>query len=147
MATTYSAGAVASTVQARAGLDITSVTETYEAAVALVIDDIIQMVKVPKGATVLDIILSVDDLDSGANLVLDVGDGSDDDRFILGTTIGQGGGTVRLGQGITGAAAASPAGYTYADADTIDVHVDTAPAGGGTGTITMTVIYTMQPVS
>jgi len=144
MATTYSSDAVAATVQARGGVGIQSITETYEAAVALVIDDIIQMVKVPAGATVLDIILSVDDLDGGSALVLDVGDGDNDDRYILGSTIGQGGGTVRLGSGITGAAAASCAGFTYTAEDTIDVHVDTAPSSGGTGTITMTVIYTMQ---
>jgi len=144
MATTYSADAVAATVQARGGVGVQSVTETYEAGTALVIDDIIQMVKVPAGATVLDIILSVDDLDSGTTIVLDVGDGSDDDRYILGTTIGQGGGTVRLGSGVVGAAAASAHGYTYSAEDTIDVHVDTAPSGGGTGTISMTVIYTMQ---
>lgn len=144
MATTYSDVKVASTYQARAGIDICSVWCIYEAAVALVIDDIIQMVKVPLGATILDIILSVDDMDGGSALVLDVGDGNDDDRYILGTTIGQGGGTVRLGQGITGAAAANALNYTYTAEDTIDVHVDTAPASVGTGTIALAVIYTMQ---
>lgn len=144
MATTYSSSKVAATVQARSGIDITAVYMTYEASVALVIDDIIQMVKVPLGATVLELILSVDDLDTGSTLVLDVGDGSDDDRYILGSTIGQGGGTVRLGSGITGATAANALNYAYTAEDTIDVHVDTAPAGGGTGTVALAVIYTMN---
>lgn len=144
MATTYSSSKVAATVQARAGIDITAAYMTYEAAVALVIDDIIQMVKVPLGATVLELILSVDDLDGGSALVLDVGDGADDDRYILGTTIGQGGGTVRLGSGVTGAAAAGALNYAYTAEDTIDVHVDTAPASVGTGTVALAVIYTMN---
>jgi len=144
MATTYSSSKVAATVAARSGIDITAVYMTYEAAVALVLDDIIQMVKVPAGATILELILSVDDLDTGTTLVLDVGDGADDDRYILGSTIGQGGGTVRLGQGVTGAAAANALNYNYTAEDTIDVHVDTAPAGGGTGTVALAVIYTLN---
>lgn len=144
MASTYTADKVASTVMSRSGTDITAVYSTYEASVALVIDDIIQMVKVPAGATVLDVRLTVDDLDSGSGLVLDVGDGDDDDRYILGTTIGQGGGTVRLGSGITGSTAATNSLHTYSAEDTIDIHVDTAPAGGGTGTLTLMVIYTLQ---
>lgn len=144
MASTYTADKVASTVMSRSGTDITAVYSTYEASVALVLDDIIQMVKVPAGATVLDVRLTVDDCDSGSGLVLDVGDGDDDDRYILGTTIGQGGGTVRLGSGITGATAATNSLHTYSAEDTIDIHVDTAPAGGGTGTLTLMVIYTLQ---
>jgi len=102
------------------------------------------MVKIPSGATVLDVILSVDDLDSGTDCVLAVGDGGDVDRFISGSTIGQGGGTVGLGSGITGATAAAAAGYTYTSNDTIDIKVTTAPAGGGVGTIVLTVLYTMD---
>lgn len=144
MATTYSSSKVAATVPARAGIDITAAYMTYEASVALVLDDIVQLVKVPLGATVLEIVLSVDDMDGGSALVLDVGDGNDDDRYILGSTIGQGGGTVRLGSGITGATAAAALNYAYTAEDTIDLHVDTAPASVGTGTIAIAVIYTMN---
>lgn len=144
MATTYQSSKVASGVSPRAGIGFSTITAVYECATALVIDDIIQMVKVPSGATVLDVILSVDDLDTGAALVLDVGDGDDDDRYILGSTIGQAGGTVRMGDGVVGAAAAGVQSYTYTADDTIDIHVDTAPAGGGTGTVALTVSYTMD---
>lgn len=146
MATTYKSPNCtdATLVPARAGVGVEWAYATFEASVALVIDDIIQMVTLPIGATVIDIILSVDDLDSGSALVLDVGDGADDDRYILGTTIGRGGGTVRLGAGVTGAAAASAAQYEYTAEDTIDIHVDTAPAGGGVGTLRLAVAYTMQ---
>jgi hypothetical protein len=144
MATTYSSSKVASTVQSRGGLDITSAFATYEAAVALVIDDVIRAVKIPAGATIQEIILAVDDLDTGSTLTLDVGDGTTADRFIAASTIGQGGGVVRLGQGVTGAAAAGCANYTYTAEDTIDIKVKAAPAGGGTGTLNLTVFYTMQ---
>lgn len=143
MATTYSASKVASTVQSRAGIGMEAVFETYEAAVALVINDVIQMVKVPVGATILDVILGVDDLDSGTDVTLSVGDGTTVNRFISAATIGQGGGVVRLGQGITGAAAADCVGYEYAAEDTIDIKVIAAPTGG-TGTLKLVVIYTMQ---
>lgn len=145
MATTYkSPSCTAATARpARAGIGPEWVYDVFEASVALVIDDIIQMVPVPLGATVLEVILSVDDLDSGAALVLDVGDGDDDDRYILGSTIGQTGGTVRLGSGIA-ANGANCQAYEYTAEDTIDIHVDTAPAGGGTGTLRLAVCYTMQ---
>ena len=144
MATTYSGAKVASTVQARAGIDITTVWAIYEVAVALVIDDIIQMVKVPSGATVTELVLSVDDLDSGTAILLDVGDGDDDDRYILGSTIGQAGGTVRLGSGVVSTSGANALNYTYTAEDTIDIHVDTAPSGSGVGTVAIAVTYTMQ---
>lgn len=144
MATTYSSNKCAAGVQPVAGIGYHKVFETYEASVALVINDIIQMVKVPKGATVTDLDLSVDDLDTGAALTLSVGDGTTADRFIKTSTIGQAGGTVSLGSGNTGAAAADALAYQYTDDDTIDVKVIAAPAGGGTGTIRLAVGYTMQ---
>lgn len=144
MATTYTASKVASTVQARSGLDLTAVYATYEAETQLIINDVIQMVKVPAGATILEVILCVDDIDGGSAAVLEVGDGDDTDRFIAGQTIGQGGGIARLGAGITGAAAAAAANYAYTSADTIDIKVATAPASTGTGTLKLGVIYTMQ---
>jgi hypothetical protein len=143
MATTYSADKVAATVQSRAGIGMEAVFETFEASVALIINDVIQMVKVPVGATILEILLGVDDLDSGTDVTLSVGDGSDVDRFIEAATIGQGGGVVRLGQGVTGAAAAGCMNYEYTAEDTIDIKVIAAPTGG-TGTLKLAVIYTMQ---
>jgi len=143
MATTYTADKVASTVQARAGTDLTCVYSTYEATTKLIINDVIQMCKVPAGATVVEVVLSCDDLDTSATpaAVLAVGDGDDVDRYIKDSTIGQTGGTVRLGSGIV---IADCLGYEYTAADTIDVKITTAPAAGGTGTITLAVFYTMQ---
>lgn len=144
MATTYQSSKVAAGVMPVAGIGVHAVYATYEAATQLVINDIIEMIKVPVGATIIDVKLSVDDLDSGAACVLAVGDGTTATRFISSSTIGQGGGTVGLGSGLTGAAAADALLYEYTADDTIDIKVTTAPAGGGVGTIKLAVIYTMQ---
>lgn len=144
MATTYTAAKVASSVQSRAGLDATWVWGVYEAAVALVINDVIQMVKVPKYATILEIILACDDLDGGTTITLDVGDGSSTARFISASTIGQAGGVVRLGQGITGSAAADCLHYQYTAEDTVDVLVHAAPTSSGVGTVKLGVAYSLN---
>lgn len=143
MASTFTSDKAASTVQARTGLEVIPVYAEYELTAALVDDDVIQMVKVPEGARVLEVILTTDDLDTDASpaLALNVGDGSDPNRYIAASTIGQTGGTVRMGQGIV----TSTSSHTYAADDTIDIHVETAPAtGAATGTLCLTVLYTMQ---
>lgn len=117
-----------------------TVTSTYTLTAALVVDDVIQMVKVPAGATVLDVTLTADDIDTGGSpaIVLDVGDGADVDRFIDGSTSGQAGGITR--------ANTKNLPYTYTADDTIDVLVQVAPATGATsGTIKLIVAMTMDP--
>lgn len=141
MATTYQTSKVASTVQARAGIDLTCSYATYEATVQIVINDVFEMVKMAAGQTVVEVIGAFDDNDGGSAAVAEIGDGSDTDRFAS-TTISQGGGVIRLGQGITGAAAADCLAYTYTAADTIDIKFTTAPASTGTGTITLVVFHT-----
>lgn len=140
---TLTAAAVASTVQPKeTHQHVIAVHSTYELTAALAGADVIQMVKVPKGAQILEIQLATDDLDTGAALVLDVGDGGDPDRFIDGSTIGQTGGSARLGSGVAAATAAGSFGYTYTTEDTIDVTVATAPGTGATeGTVALTVLY------
>ena len=141
MASTFTTDKVGSGVQPLAGIGSHAVYAEYELAAALVVNDVIQMVKVPAGARITEVILTVDDLDSGTQLVLDVGDGSDQDRFIKQSSIGQTGGTVRLGSGIIDGAC----NYKYTADDTIDVKVQTAPQTGATsGTVCLTVFYTMQ---
>lgn len=139
MATTYSSTAVAATVPPRtpSSAGLTAVKATFTATAALVVNDVIQMVKVPLGAVIYGVELSVDDLDSGAAIVLAVGDGADDDRFITGSTIGQAGGVTRANN-------VAGAGYTYTVDDTIDIKVTTAPAGGGTGVLRLTVLFAKE---
>ena len=130
---------VASTVQARGGTDITAVYATYELGAALALNDVIEMVKVPAGATILDIILHTTDLDTGGSptITLDVGDGADPDRFMDGLIIGRTGGRAIVDQaGLL---------HKYTAEDTIDVLVQAGPATGATsGSIKMVVYYTMQ---
>lgn len=107
---------------------------------ALEADDILQVVKVPSGFRVLEVILSTTDLDTNGTptITFDVGDGGDVDRYIDGTTAPQAGGIARL-DSIAGA------GYRYTEADTIDVKVASAVATGATtGTVKLTVIGTMN---
>lgn len=139
MAETFTTSKVATTVMARGGIGVQSVHGTYELTKALVVNDVIQMVKIPKGARIIDTILAADDLDTGSPaIVLTVGDGTTADRFITASTVAQGSGVARLGQ-------VDGLGYVYTAEDTIDVKVTTAPATGtATGTIALTVLYDMQ---
>jgi len=137
MASTYTSASVASTVPYREHLGLSYVHATYELTAALVINDVIQMVKIPAGATVHEVQLSCDDLDTSGTpaCVLAVGDGSDVDRFITASDIGQAGGFARMNN-IAGV------GYEYTADDTIDVKVTTAPATSAeTGTINLFVLY------
>ena len=115
----------------------TTVTESYEAPV-MIINDVIQMVKVPKNSTVTDVILVVDDLDSGTDLTLSVGTGDNDDYFIVANTVGQAGGLAR-----SSAATAFPLAFT-AD-DTIDVKVIAAAGTSVAGTVNLSVTYIFTP--
>ena len=101
----------------------------FEASTALALNDVIQMVDVFAGETVHKIVIKTDDLDTGTALVLDVGDGSDTDYYIDGSTVGQAGGTDEQDANV------SP--KEYSSDDTIDILVQVAPGGGGTGTIEM----------
>lgn len=92
--------------------------------------DVYQMVDVFAGETVHDIKIKSSDLDTGSGLVLDVGDGTDADRFIDGSTIGQAGGVDHED--------ANLAPITYSADDTIDITCQVAPAGDvATGTLEM----------
>jgi hypothetical protein len=140
MASIFTSNQVATTVVPKTYGEVISAQGTYELTAALVINDVIQMVKIPKNAVVDDVILGSYDLDTGGSpsLVLAVGDGTTADRFITGSTIAQGGGIGRANQ-------VDGMGYAYTAEDTIDVKVITAPATGATsGTINLTVLYHMK---
>lgn len=143
MASTFIAAKAATGIQARSDVGLVAAFSTYELTAALVINDVIQMLKVPLGATILDVKLAVDDIDSNGSpvVILAVGDGNVVDRFIKGSTIGQTGGSAVIGSGVTAATAADAFNYTYTADDTIDVKCTTAPATGTTGTITLSVTY------
>lgn len=139
---TLTADKVASTVQPRTvhGATVTQVTSTFALSAALAAADVIELVKVPKGAVILDVVLGVDDLDSGATpaITLTVGDGDDTDRYIESSTVGQAGGVARLDNEVG-------VGHAYTAEDTIDVTVGTAPATGATtGDVRLVVTYALE---
>jgi hypothetical protein len=110
----------------------------YEILAALVVDDVIQMVPIPKGARILDVHINTDELDSDGTpeMVLDVGDtdGTDDtDRYIDGTAASP---VLARMNNIAGF------GYEFLANGTIDIHVETAPETGATsGTLKLVATY------
>lgn len=119
----------AATVAAKVG--------TIEATTGnLALNNIIEMVRVPPGATVLGVDLITDDLDSnGTPLIkLDVGDSDDPDYYVAANTVAQAGGRVE-------ASAATAFPKTYAAEATINVKIQTAAATVQAGTITLVVYY------
>ena len=99
---------------------------SHSISAALAAADIVQMVDVFAGETVHDIKMVVTDLDTNGSpsIVLDVGDGSDPDYYIDGSTAGQAGGSDELDANV------APKSYT-AD-DTIDITVQAGPGTGAT---------------
>ncbi len=88
----------------------------------LAVTDTIQMVKVPKGAVVMDLMYETGNL--GANVYVTVGDGSDTDRYISNTRHNGSGTLTRKNQtDLVGVPC------TYSDQDTIDLSfTNQAPA-------------------
>lgn len=118
------------------GGNLKVVTGEYTLSAALTLNQVIPMVAVPKGARVVFGRLSTDDLDTGGSpaIVLAVGDGDDDDRYLTGSTIAQAGGNAAFDRHV------GNGNYEYTEGDTIDVKVTTAPATGATsGAIRLTV--------
>lgn len=110
--------------------DVRVATRTYEAA-AVAQNDVIEMIDVKKGWTVLDVVLDFDNL--GANSEVTVGDGGDTDRFITAQA------TTSAGKVSLNSAADVGRGYEYTADDTIDIKV--TGSGAITGTVRLTVWY------
>lgn len=108
---------------------------------AFVINDVVQMVKVQNTTIITNVLLSVDALDSSTGIVVAVGDGNDDDRFITGSTIGR-----SAASGIVAMNAHTGHLYAYTADDTIDFKVTTAATGTAsvTGKIRLSVRVTSQ---
>lgn len=93
-------------------------TQIYGEGNVFADNDVVQMVKIPSGATVMDCILRTGAL--GSNVLASVGDGDDVDRYITATSV--------AANSITRANATADAGVpsTYSDEDTIDVKITNA---------------------
>ena len=130
--------ATAATSEARSGLGITSRTVKYSVT-SVTAADVLQMIPVQTGTTVLDVKVSGTN-DGGAIVCgLSVGDGNDPNRFI---TVSSASAAVPV-IGINSAAGGLD--YTYTADDTIDITFDSVSVGSGTATeILLSVIYTMD---
>jgi len=124
-------------------------TWTYADDGTAVADDVIQMVPVPKGAQIIDILIGWTALSGGT---FDVGDGTTADRFFDGLTandIGRvsmfGGfnGSAAAAEGVCEGATKANLGYEYTAADTIDITLISGDVESG-DEITMMVLYKVQ---
>ena len=144
MATTYTATAAGANVPTHGhGIvgNLKVVTEVHEISAAIVINDVFQMVSVPAGAVVVDVMLVTDDIDTNVTplATMDVGYGGDVNYFIAASTIGRTGGVARAD-----ASTAFP--LKFSSRDTIDIHFAAAPATSATsGTFSLSVFYFIDP--
>ena len=127
-----------------------TVVAAVTAAGAEVANAVLATIAVPNKATILDVILEVTDMDTGATFAIDVGDASgpataDDNRFIAAFS-GQAAGTIRASD----SAGLLEGVYTYRNLagtddaqieQEIEATVQTVAATGVAGTLTLTVIY------
>jgi len=132
---------------------VTSQTMSVACTIAQVeaADAVLATMVVPSRATILDVVLTVTDMDSSTGLLIDVGDSAgpatpDDNRFIVAFT-GQAAGTIRASD----SAGALEGTYTYrglkgtddnlTDNQEIEVTVNTVATTGVAGTLGLTIIY------
>lgn len=111
---------------------------------AFVINDVIRMIKMPKGARVIDLHYYVPALDSSTGVVTAVGDQDgtpDDDRYVTAATVGRSGAA-----GMQRMAAATGVGYKFAADGYLELKVTTAASGTAstTGTIKMWATYSVD---
>jgi hypothetical protein len=113
---------------------------SYSITTAFVLNDVIEMLRVPAGARITGVTLKTSDLDTSTGIVLDVGDAADTDRLIDGATIGQTGGTTSSLVSSTGQF------YKYTSETVISVLVQVAATGTAatSGTVELAVSYVLQ---
>lgn len=117
-----------------------SVYSSYTIAAALVISDTMQMMTIPAGARLIDLVLDSTDLDTGGTpvITLDVGTAGTSALFIASATIGQ-------ASGITRMSVAGSCGYAFSVDTAIIVKVAAAPqTGATTGTVGLAVTFVLD---
>ena len=120
----------------RVGLVSETAIYSVGAGLSLSAGDVIQMIKVAKGASLVYLAVS----GGSGDALISVGDGGDDDRYIAAGTMSSASTVVRT---ITLHAANKP--YVYSTDDTIDLAVSTVSVGTITGGFHMTAIFSMDP--
>lgn len=131
---TKTAGACATGIQPRATrVGLTTITEVYSLTTTLSAGDVIQMVKVPKGAT--PVYVAVVGASTGVTNV-NVGDGNSANRFINAYAT-----SAAAVQQVINTAYVP---YTYTADDTIDITVSAASVATVGGYVTLTAVFTMD---
>lgn len=102
--------------------------------------DVLQMVRVPAGALILDLRLFVDKL-SGGNYTFTIGDGLSASRYA--GSISSGSTSALFTMASTGFLP-SGIGYSYSAEDTIDIVVGTATTATASGVVRLIVSYTLD---
>ena len=114
---------------------LVAVTSTYTLAASLSAGDVIQMVKVPKGATPVYVALSF--TSAGANVGnMRVGDGGSTNRYITGYAYSS--------TGVQAVINTAYAPYTYSVDDTIDVTALSVSVASVEGALVMIAIFAMD---
>ena len=129
-------------VQPRAHLGFGTVSDFYTLGTYVLENDVFHIVKVPAGATVLDVILECFDFDADVSptMTFSVGYTGALKAFIDESVVPQAGGVARL---------SVPGGSQkhFAAADTIQISCTTGAATNGLGgyALRLTALYTMDP--
>ena len=134
--TTHSGAAAGVTLFEGRGNQASIMHNQISLAANVVVNDILEAVRLPKNAVVTDVMVVASDIDTNATptLAFAVGYGGDDDYFIAATNIGRTGGVARAD-----AATAKPLALT--EEDTIDIKWTGAAATFAAGTIDLIVTY------
>ena len=109
-------------------------------AVNLSTGDVIQMMRVPNGACILDVRLVVDQL-SGGNYTFGIGDGNSAGRYFTSLSSGS---TSSQFIGSNAAFQQASVGYSYSAEDTIDITASTVTTATASGVLRLVVSYTMD---
>ncbi len=117
---------------------------TEPATAVVVINDVIQMVRVPKGAIVNQHLSYIEWEDTGGTMTVEVGDGDDPDRYCSALAMGTASGTTVITFEEAKGIAVYTAHHEYTAEDTIDLTMTAATTPTVSKTIVMHVFYTMN---
>src|SRR3989304_9872974 len=129
-------------IQPGAGLGLCSISGSYTMLAAFLDEDIVHLVKIPAGATILELILDVPPLTGQADVTWDLGDGTDSGRFISGGPAGRSSAGAIVRTTVVGSSQ-----YKYTAENTIQFKIKTVPGATAVtaATIKLTALYTMDP--
>lgn len=137
---TFTATAAQSTVPAKYKIngDVSRVVTFNVSTIgSLSAGDVIQMVRVPNGATILSLRFWADQFGTSNATITGVGDGVSNNRYIPSTSTSS---SLALVSIIN----PSALGYSYSVEDTIDITIGTVTSGSNVGVLVLALTYTMD---